>query len=54
MKLEPLNNGNDFFTDGKTIYYQNYGMKIPKPIPDVDKESFKIESNVFASDKNKI
>ena len=54
MKLSPLSNESDFFTDGKTIYYQNYGMKTPKPIPGVDKESFKIESNRFASDKNKI
>ena len=43
---------NDFWTDGKDIFYR-YGKK-ERSIPNVDLESFKIESRYLASDKNRI
>lgn len=44
----------DFWTDGKTVFYQNYGMKKSKEIPEVDMESFRVHSYYLASDKNRI
>lgn len=54
MNLEIFKENKQFSTDGKTIFYQNYGMKTPKPIPEVDAKSFEVKSNVLAYDKNKI
>ena len=44
----------DFWTDGETVFYQNYGMKTKKPIPDVDAETFQVHSHYLASDKNRV
>ena len=54
MNLKPFKDNNQFSTDGNTIFYQNYGMKTPKPIPEVDGDSFETKSNVLACDKNKV
>lgn len=54
MNLIPFEKNKQFLTDGKTIFYQNYGMKTPKSIPDVDVGSFEIKSNGLACDKNRI
>jgi hypothetical protein len=45
---------NNYWTDGTNIFYQNYGMKNPKIIPEVDMESFRVHSCYLASDKNRI
>ena len=45
---------NDFWTDEKTIFYQNYAMKKPKAIPEVDAETFEVHSCYLASDKHRI
>ena len=50
MTLKSLNSY--FYKDEHTIYYKNYGMKKPHPIPNVDAESFNLETPYLASDKN--
>ena len=54
MTLKPFDKNKEFSTDGETIYYQNYGMKTPKPIPEVDYQTFEVHSYYLASDKNRV
>lgn len=54
MNLKHFKDNEQFSTDGNTIFYQNHGMKTPKPIPEVDGDSFKTKSNVLACDENKV
>ena len=54
MKLKPFEDNEQFSSDGNTIFYQSYGMNFPKPIPEVDVDSFETKSNVLACDKNKV
>lgn len=45
---------NDFWTDGVAVFYQNYGIKSPKNIPEADAETFQVHSYYLASDKNRV
>lgn len=44
----------NFWTDGESIFYQNYGMKKPNTIPEADVDTFQAHSYFLASDKNRV
>lgn len=53
MQLQPIQGSQDYYTDGKNIFFQHNNQKA-QAIPNVDVETFKIHSYYLASDKNQV